>query len=125
MLQCCTVNDVQASVAWDELISGKKHYYHTVMIYHGIKKIPGGKLLRISIEAEQAIRRVAITGDFFLHPEEALPVVENSLINLPVNSAKKQFEQAIDVALSYQKATFYGLTVSDLADTVLSALEQR
>jgi hypothetical protein len=43
-------------------------------------KVPGGKLIAAEAEAEGGrIVRVKITGDFFMHPEEAIEELEVSL----------------------------------------------
>lgn len=43
------------------------------------RKVPGGKLVQMSIGDDGAVR---LTGDFFLHPEEALAGLESFLSSL-------------------------------------------
>ncbi|OIO65957.1 hypothetical protein AUJ68_01640 [Candidatus Woesearchaeota archaeon CG1_02_57_44] len=49
------------------------------------RKVPGGKLLTVTIEQGRAI----ITGDFFLHPEEKLPLLEDALSTILVDAHDK------------------------------------
>ena len=44
-------------------------------------KVPGGKLIRIECEVKhEKIVFAKITGDFFMHPEESINVLEKNLI---------------------------------------------
>lgn len=95
--------------------------------------MPGGKLLRVKIEADDTsgpgaaqsgatIHAVHISGDFFLHPEDALPAIEKSLGGLPVNSTAQGLAQKIHEALAAQKAAFLGVSAEDIAQTIVEAL---
>ncbi|MGH2614401.1 MAG: hypothetical protein ACRDJC_04120, partial [Thermomicrobiales bacterium] len=47
---------------------------------HGEHKTPGGKLIAVEFEVDGGtLRKVVVTGDFFLYPEEALPLLANAL----------------------------------------------
>ncbi|MFC1750265.1 lipoate protein ligase C-terminal domain-containing protein, partial [Pseudomonadota bacterium] len=78
------------------------------MIFRAIKKVVGGKLVKVRIDAEQggSINAVQITGDFFLHPEDALTDVEKNLIGLPANAAGPQISEKIQEALGTKNAAF-------------------
>ena len=46
-------------------------------------KVQGGKLIRVECdlhERSNVVMRIIITGDFFLHPEEAIEELESSLL---------------------------------------------
>jgi hypothetical protein len=48
-------------------------------------KVQGGKLIRVECdihERSNVVMRLIITGDFFLHPEEAIEELESSLLML-------------------------------------------
>jgi hypothetical protein len=104
------------------------------VLYQATTKIPGGKLLRAKVEADAVINAVHINGDFFLHPEEALPAIEKSLIGqtVPDNEASAEeratrqsdFAMLIHGALAREKADFLGVSPEDIAATVLSAFKQ-
>jgi hypothetical protein len=50
------------------------------VIGKAVYKVPGGKLLRVSVEYDGGtIREVRFSGDFFIHPEDALERVEAAL----------------------------------------------
>jgi lipoate-protein ligase A len=92
--------------------------------YQATKKVPGGKLLRIKIEADENIRAISITGDFFLHPEESLPAIEKSLIGVPVTSSETILAEKIRTALDEQKANFIGVSAEDISQTIREAIHQ-
>lgn len=94
------------------------------MNYQATKKVPGGKLLRVKIDADENIRAVSITGDFFLHPEESLPAIEKSLVGLLLRSSETEYAAKINTALAEQKANFIGVSAEDIAQTILEAISQ-
>jgi len=56
-------------------------------------KVPGGKLLAAETEVEDGrLVRVKITGDFFMHPEEAIEGLENALTGIPANAIEDAVE---------------------------------
>jgi len=49
------------------------------MALKGDYKVPGGKMIRVTIEEkDNKIQKIAITGNFF-YPEEAFPQFEQAL----------------------------------------------
>ncbi|MCJ7551148.1 MAG: hypothetical protein MUQ30_15850 [Anaerolineae bacterium] len=51
-------------------------------------KVPGGKLLRVTLELDECtdpakIASINLNGDFFMHPEEAIEGLESCLANVP------------------------------------------
>lgn len=92
------------------------------MLYQATKKVPGGKLVRVKIEADETISKIQISGDFFLHPEESLPEIEKQLLGLPKNSTPQQFADKIHEGLAAQKAAFIGVTPEDIAQTIQEAV---
>jgi hypothetical protein len=48
-----------------------------------VYKAPGG-IIRVVLEADEVIRDIRITGDFFLFPEEAIEGLERALSGVPV-----------------------------------------
>lgn len=51
-------------------------------------KVQGGKLLRVRLQVDAAhcITALTITGDFFMHPEEALETLEQALLGVPLTA---------------------------------------
>ncbi len=52
------------------------------MISHASMKVREGKLVKVEVEYDEVIRKIKITGDFFLHPEEILEKIEKSTLGL-------------------------------------------
>ncbi len=51
-----------------------------MVVKRGEHKVQGGKLIRVLLEEDRGrVARIRITGDFFLHPEEAIFEVERAL----------------------------------------------
>ena len=51
-------------------------------------KVPGGKLLRVSLALDESydppvIEEITLTGDFFMHPEDAIEELEAHLVGAP------------------------------------------
>ncbi len=94
------------------------------MHYIATKKVPGGKLLRIKLDADNiSIGALQISGDFFLHPEETLPKIEEAIVGLPMAISAATLSQKIDETLAKEKAIFIGITADDIAATIIEALE--
>ncbi len=92
------------------------------MLFKLSRKVEGGKLLTVDVECDAAaIRSVKLTGDFFLHPEDTLSSVEESLRDLPRNSSALLVEQRITQALDANEAQFIGVNPRDIAATILDA----
>jgi len=89
---------------------------------YGDYKAVGGKLLRVrmtvSAENPPVIQTLRITGDFFMHPEEAIEDLEGLLIGAPLD----------ETALRERVQTFFagdvqvvGADVSDFVTALLKA----
>lgn len=94
----------------------------TPMLYQSSKKVPGGKLVRVKIMADEYIHDIQISGDFFLHPEEAIMRVEQNLRNLHKDTTEEEITARVEAALSKEKGAFIGLTNKDLTMTIIEAL---
>ena len=55
---------------------------------HGEYKVPGGKLVAVDLDVvDGLLSGVSVSGDFFLEPDEALPVLSSALDGLPAGRA--------------------------------------
>ncbi len=89
--------------------------------YRGILKVSGGKLVRIRFSLSGGvIDDVVITGDFFLHPEEAIEGLEAALVGVPPR--KDAVEESIAAFLREKKVEMIGLSPGDLGLLVEMAL---
>lgn len=83
-------------------------------------KVPGGKLVKVKLKiACERITEVSILGDFFLHPEETLLKIEQSLVGSPIEET--EIESTITQILEGSEASLIGATVADIAKTIMMA----
>jgi lipoate-protein ligase A len=108
----------------NKVLNYNKAANKTTVNYQSTKKVPGGKLLRVKVQADEKITAVSITGDFFLHPEESLQTIEKSLIGLPTQTPENILAEKIHSALAEQKANFIGVSAEDIAQTLVEAINQ-
>ncbi|MEE8400760.1 MAG: lipoate protein ligase C-terminal domain-containing protein [Candidatus Hydrothermarchaeaceae archaeon] len=54
---------------------------------HSAYKTKGG-LIRVSLEADEKINDILITGDFFIYPEESVEELEKALIGVSTNESE-------------------------------------
>ena len=86
-------------------------------------KVPGGKLVRLHAEVDAAIRRIRISGDFFLHPEEAIEHIEEALVGLPRNVGRDELLSRVENVCRIHKVTMIGVTSGAIADLLLEVLK--
>jgi len=86
------------------------------------RKIPGGKMMRVEVAYDAQIETVKITGDFFLHPEETMELIQQTIIgcHLPIN--KDELINNLENLMLKQKAEFIGASVIDLINILAEAL---
>ena len=81
--------------------------------YRGILKVSGGKLVRIRFSLSGGvIDDVMITGDFFLHPEEAIEGLEAALVGVP--PSRDAVEESVAAFLREKGVEMIGLSPGDL-----------
>ena len=84
-------------------------------------KVPGGKLIAAEAEAEGGrIVRVKITGDFFMHPEEAIEDLEDSLTGVPVD--KGSLEEAVNGFFGGRSIELIGVASGDFVHVIRMSL---
>ena len=67
---------------------------------HGEYKTPGGKLIAVDFEvADEKLRDVSVTGDFFLYPEEALADLAGALDGLSVELSESEIAEQVRAAM--------------------------
>ncbi|MBE0527122.1 hypothetical protein E4H12_04630 [Candidatus Thorarchaeota archaeon] len=83
-------------------------------------KVPGGKLVKVKLSiASEAIDQVRILGDFFLHPEETILAIEESLLGSKKDESL--IEKTIERILNESDAILIGATAADLSKTIMLA----
>lgn len=82
-------------------------------------KVPDGKLVRVELTYEETIEDVAITGDFFLEPPEALAALEAAIEGQPADVSIGDLQAEIEAV----DAQLIGFDAADLATVTVEALE--
>lgn len=85
-----------------------------------IYKVPNGKLLKLFLEtADNRIKTLKITGDFFLYPEEAITLLEEGLLGAPLEEA--ELGERLQRVIDQNKVELYGVDVASIVKTILMA----
>ena len=82
-----------------------------------------GKLVKIELSYNQKsmeIKTIKITGDFFLHPEETIEKLEESLAGLKLKKA--DIKHKIESVL--KNSEFYGFDVNSLSNAILECAKE-
>ena len=88
---------------------------------HGEYKVPGGKLVVVDLELHDGlIARAQVSGDFFLYPEEALPLLAEALEGAPVALDAADYAARVRPALVH--AELLGSSPEALGEAVVRAL---
>lgn len=88
----------------------------------GEYKVPGGKLVAIDVETDGGIiTRAAVSGDFFLEPDDALEEINQALVGLPSTSSVADIVRAISMRLA-PEVQFIGFTPEAVGIAVRRAL---
>ena len=77
-------------------------------------KVPGGKLFEVRALHDSVVRKVELTGDFFLIPEEAIDALEASLAGLPLPLDEDEALRRIEEAISATGARMVGISPEDV-----------
>tara|TARA_B100000315_G_C14479957_1_gene542396 strand:+ start:514 stop:804 length:291 start_codon:yes stop_codon:yes gene_type:complete len=86
-------------------------------------KVPGGKLIKVRLEIQgNYIQTILLTGDFFLHPEDAIFEVESSLIGSSTDLAN--IKEKLEKALKKKDARLLGVSPDDFINVIKKALDQ-
>jgi lipoate-protein ligase A len=81
------------------------------------RKVPGGKLVRVDAYCERhVLSRIRLSGDFFVHPEEALAGIERDLEARGLSGNEPDLEMQVLSIVSANGAVLIGFGASDIAD---------
>ena len=85
-------------------------------------KVPGGKLLRAECRVEgRTIKKVKLSGDFFLHPEESIAILEERLTG--ISAEKTEIEEIVKEFIK-EGNIFIGLNPEHIVEAVLKAAQK-
>ncbi|MCX8182089.1 MAG: hypothetical protein N3D12_03110 [Candidatus Methanomethyliaceae archaeon] len=81
----------------------------------GVKKVKGGKLIKVRfVEEGGIIKEVKISGDFFVHPEEAIDEIEGCLKGVNLSRVREALR---DFAMRKAVRTV-GFALEDIAEII-------
>jgi lipoate-protein ligase A len=80
-----------------------------------IRKFSGGKMLKVTVRSEnRIIKEIRVTGDFFVHPEEALEMMEEALKGVPITA----IPQILERRMKEGGITVVGFKLDDLINMI-------
>ena len=83
-------------------------------------KVPGGKLLVAETETKGGVlTTVKLTGDFFMHPEEAINDLEDAL----TGKNASQIDEIVEEFFGGKEITLFGVSKNDFAHVLKLTLE--
>ena len=85
-------------------------------------KIPGGKLVEVKVECQAEIENVEILGDFFIHPEESIQKIEESLLGLDVKEDEETIANLIERVVTKNNIEMIGVTPEGIAHAIVMAV---
>jgi len=91
---------------------------------HGEYKVPGGKLVVVDLDVvDGRLSEVRLSGDFFLEPDDALPLIDAALSGLPADADGKVLAAAVERALP-DGAVLLGFDAAAIATAVRRAVHR-
>lgn len=85
-----------------------------------VYKVPNGKLLKIFLDDKEGkIASIKITGDFFMHPENNIELLETHLAGATLE--EKNLTGKIQNFLADHPTELFGVDVNSLVFTILQA----
>jgi lipoate---protein ligase len=96
-----------------------------------VRKIPGGKMVRVDVRFSDTLEYVRITGDFFLFPEDVIDQLEAALVGtrLPLDfpalpgGHRDDVVSKIEAILQANQAELYGVSPQDIVSMLEEALK--
>lgn len=90
---------------------------------HGEYKMPGGKLVVADVAiAGGKLAQVAVSGDFFLEPDEALDAINAALAGQGADAGADVLAAVVQAALPAQ-VRMYGISADAVATAVRRAID--
>jgi lipoate-protein ligase A len=88
----------------------------------GEYKTPGGKLVRVEFDVvDGRLTGVRVSGDFFLYPDDALPLINEALEGASADATAFELSSRVAVALPFE-AEMLGFSPEAVAEAVVRGL---
>ncbi len=86
-------------------------------------KVPGGKLVIIKIDYTDRIKSIQILGDFFVHPEESLNMMEKLLVGIRTDASRDEIAGKIRAIAEQRNVEMIGVSPESIADAIKMAIK--
>ena len=94
------------------------------MIAHSSRKVKEGKIVKVEVELDfDVIKKLRITGDFFLHPEEVLDDIEKSMVDLKKDVSFDTIALKIRNIVKDYNTQMIGISPESIAEVLREALK--
>ncbi len=87
------------------------------------QKVKEGKLVKVEVECDGFIKKIKITGDFFLHPEDVLETIEKSILGLGKDADTEAIASRIHEIVGANDVQMIGVSPESLAQVIREALK--
>ena len=92
------------------------------MQFNSIYKPQGGKLIRLNVDLHKdIISDIKICGDFFIHPEESLELIEAQIKGMPL--IEDLLKQKLSKFIKQNNIQLIGLSPEDIVEAIILAKE--
>ncbi|MFZ3166314.1 MAG: hypothetical protein WA130_01780 [Candidatus Methanoperedens sp.] len=88
-------------------------------------KVKEGKIVKVEVEVEvdDVIKKLRITGDFFLHPEEVMDDIEKSMVGLKKDVSFDTIVLKIQNIVKDHNTQMIGISPESIAEVLREALK--
>ncbi|MFH1977994.1 MAG: hypothetical protein ABIJ92_01565 [Candidatus Aenigmatarchaeota archaeon] len=86
------------------------------------EKIEGGKLITVKIDYDNTINTIQILGDFFIHPEESIEMIEKSFLNKSIEEPRETTKDRVNRIVEENDIQLIGVTPEAIVDIVRRAV---
>ncbi len=87
------------------------------------QKVREGKLVKVEVECDGFIKKIKITGDFFLHPEDVLETIEKNILGLGKDAGTEAIASRINEIVEADDVQMIGISTESLALVIREALK--
>ncbi len=84
---------------------------------------PKGKFLKITLDFNEVINDIVITGDFFAHPEESIDELQENLKG--VKTDPDEIRKILEDFFEQKGVRMYGISVEGVLRGIMECLEDR
>ncbi|VVB85200.1 Lipoate-protein ligase A subunit 2 [uncultured archaeon] len=93
------------------------------MIAYSSQKVKEGKIVKVEVEFDDVIKKIRITGDFFMHPEEVLDDIEKSITGLKKDVSFDTIVLKIKNIAKDSNTQMIGVSPESIAEVLREALK--